>query len=480
MSHEISGIELLAAAIGWYQSNGAVTIPETGLLSGTRVRASVFHDIDHYNLESDKPNGISSVPGNAYPVLAGISLGFDSLTLAKIIKEHSMSLEQLDELDFDNRATTLIQLFERQNTHATPNHIYIEVFKAFAADPDLRLTIHDFFGSSQGIKECISIMHTEERDLWPASRIEEHTRQLMTPTDAMVDSEFSPFENLALRIALASDLPNQSPIDFLNRSGMLSEAVLRKQTGFFPLWEDLLNAATVIKQPLQVEILKAFTQVKDKETLDLLIRGLRSIASEMYDYDLDAEDVFDLLSEVFEGHPELSEVPNNVVFKLSLAPLQWSIDKPETVEKMNFFYDLVNSQQTLLSRVAHDLLARPAEHLGYGDYNVFSKLRNMNLPPQVIDFEPERLIHHILGSISTYKTSNEVTCEFKLGVDRWAMHNLEVMAELLMRDHQFDFSQFNDGDEASKVALIKGGFGIDLKTISRKARGQILEDVIGL
>ena len=480
MSYEISGNELLAAATGWYQSNGAVTIPEAGLLSGTRVRASVFHDIDHINLESDKRDGISSVPGNVYPVLAGISLGFDSLTLAKIIKEHSVSLEQLDDLDFDSRATTLIQLLEKQHIPATPNHLYIEVFKAFAADPDLRLTIHDFFASSQDIKECIGIMHTEERDLWPASRIEEHARLLMTPTDAMVDSEFAPFENLAMRITQASDLPNQNPIDFLKRSGMLSEAVLRKQTGFFPLWEDLLIAATVSKKPLQIEILKAFTQVDDKKTLDLLIRGLRSMAHEMYDYDLDAEDVFNLLSEVFEDHPELSEVPNSVVFKLGLVPLQWSIEDPEKVEKTSFFYDLVNSQQTLLSRVAHDLLARPAEHLGYGDYNVFTKLKNMNLPPQVIDFDPERLVNHILDSINTYKTHNEATCEYKLGVDKWAMHNLEVMAKLLMRDHQFEFSQFNHQDEASKVALIRAGFGIDRKTISRTARGQILEDEMGL
>jgi hypothetical protein len=470
----------LAAAIGWYQSNGAVTIPETGLLSGTRVCASVFHDIDHINLKSGKRDGISSVPGNVYPVLAGISLGFDSLTLAKIIKEHSVGLEQLDDLDFDSRVTTLIQLLEKQHIHATPNHIYIEVFKAFAADPDLRLTIHDFFASSQDIKECIGIMHTQERDLWPASRIEEHARLLMTPTDAMVDSGFAPFEKLAIRVTQASDLPNQNPIDFLKRSGMLSEAVLRKQTGFFSLWEDLLNASTVSKQPLQIEILKAFTQVQDKETLDLLIRGLRSMAHEMYDYDLEAEDVFDLLSEVFEGHPELSEVPKNVVFKLGLLPLQWSIEEPEKVDKTSFFYDLVNSQNTLLSRVAHDLLARPAEHLGYGDYNVFTKLKNMKLPAQVIDFNPERLVNHILDSINTYKTPNETTCEFKPGVDKWAMHNLDVMAKLLMRDHQFDYSKFNDRDEASKVALIKAGFDINLKTISRKARGHLLEDGMGL
>lgn len=480
MSYEVSGIELLAAAIGWYQSNGAVTIPEAGLIPGTKVRASTFHDIEHLNLRSDKGNGISSVPGNVYPVLAGIALGFDSVTLAKIIKDHEMTLEQLDDLGFDHRTTTLIRLFEKQYSPASPNHIYIEVIKAFAADPELRLTIHPFFGNSQDVKECIGIMHTEERDLWPASRIEEHAKRLMKPTDAMVDSEFSPFENLSSRTTQASDLPNQNPIDFISRSGMLSEAVLRKQTGFFSLWEDLLNAATVSKQPLQLEILRTFTEVEDKETLDLLIRGLRSMATEMYDYVLDAEDVFDLLCDLFYGHPALSEVPNNIVFKLGLAPLQWSIEEPEKVEKTSFFYDLVNNQQTLLSRVANDLLARPAEHLGYADYNAFSKLKNMDLPPQVIDFEPERLVNHILDSINTYKTPNKVTCELKLGVDKWATHNLEVMAKMLMREHQFDFSQFNHRDEASKVALIKAGFGIDRKTISRMARGIILEDEMGL
>jgi hypothetical protein len=82
--------------------------------------------------------------------------------------------------------------------------------------------------------------------------------------------------------------------------------------------------------------------------------------------------------------------------------------------------------------------------------------------------------------MSSYRTTNEIDCPTKLEMDEQALHTLEVMAKLLMRDHKFDYSKFNDRDEASKVVLIKAGFGLNLKTISRKARGDFLEDQLGL
>jgi hypothetical protein len=482
MSREVSGIELLAAAIGWYESNGAVPMPNKGILDGTRVNLSMFHMDDVYDLEdlsSDDNHGIASVPGNLIPFLAGISLGFDSITLATIIKEHSIDLEQINDPHFQDAGETIIQLYEQERITASPTQINIEFFKAFAADPELCEILHDKVSNDPGSMECIGLMHTDESDLWPVARIEEHARLIMTPTKRVVKSVFVSFDFVSSRPERIAELPNQSPIDFLKRSGMLSEAVLRKQTGFFSFWEDLLYVATN-DQPFQADVLKAFTQVTDKETVDLLIRGLLSTTSETFESTIDAELVHSLLSEIFANAPAFSPVLNSVIFKLNLLPLQDELDETETFEEGDFYDELVNNQQTLVSRVAKELLARPAEHLGYGDYAVLTKLTNMNLPAQVIDFEPERLVNHILDSIKSFKTPNEVTCEAKQGVDGSAMHSLAVMAKLLTRDHEFDFSQFNHHDDDSKVALIKAGFNIDLKSLGRKGRGQVLEDGMGL
>lgn len=483
MSQEMSGIELLAAAIGWYQSNGPAPIPKKNvIIAGTRVNAAIFHQQGQYDLQdqsSDDDYGIRAVPGNVIPVLAAISLGFDSVTLAKIITEHSVALDQIDDLEFEDAGISILQLHQNQHALASPTQINIEIFKAFAADPVLCGDLHDKVSNDPNSMECIGLMHTNESDLWPVARIEEHTRLIMTPTKRVVKSEFVSFDFVSSRPERIAELPNQSPIDFLKRSGMLSEAVLRKQTGFFSLWEDLLYVATN-DQPFQAQILKAFAEVTDKETVDLLVRGLLSTTSETFESNIDAELVHSLLSETLANAPAFAPVLSSVIFKLNLLPLQWEIDETEIIEDGDFYNELVNDQQTLLSRVAKELLSRPAEHLGYGDYAVFTKLTNMKLPAQVIDFEPECLVNHILDSIKSFKTPNEVTCEAKQGADGWAMHSLAVMAKLLLREHKFDFSQFNHRDDDSKVALIKAGFNIDLKSLGRKGRGQVLEDGMGL
>jgi hypothetical protein len=362
---------------------------------------------------------------------------------------------------------------------ATPVHINIEVIKAFAADPTLCAELHNNVSNNPHSMECIGLMHTDEISLWPVSRIEEHARLIMTPTKRVISSEFVSFDFVSSRPEQLSEIPNQSPIDFLKRSGMLSEAVLRKQTGSFSLWEDLLYVATT-GQSLQIDMLKAFTKITDKDTVDLIIRGLLSVNAGTLESPMDQEDVSTLLHHTFKDSPAFSQVLDSTVLKLSLLPEVIDAGYGNTYQPSALTHAVLSKPEKLLSRVANELLARPAEHLGYSEYRVFSTLLDMDIAPHVIDFDPERLLNHMLDSISTYRTSNTIICETKLFVDTCALNGLEAIAKLLMPYHTFDCSKFNDRDEASKVALIKAGFGIDRKTISRTARGQILEDEMGL
>ena len=487
MSKEITGNDLLAAAIGWYRSNGALPIPEKGILAGTRVNASEFHDFDEFELDpisndtddgSSKDDAICQIPGNVFPALAAISLGFDTGTLAQIFIDHSISLSAIRELSFNSETTTPILLFNQNNTPASPVIICIEAIKALASDPDLRHGMYKSATFNPSSRESIGLMHTNEHCLWPSARIEEHAANVMTPKAH--HDEFVSFEFIASRPGQVSEFPNRNPIDLIRRAGMLTEPLIRKQTGLFSSWEDLLYSASD-NQPMQIEMLKALTRVTDKPTIDLAVRGLLSATADSFEDDLDAEAIHPLLKSIFKGHSAFSPVLKSLAFKMNLIPLHCY---PNELDVMNqnpaIFKDITSNQKTLVSRVAKEMLARPADHLGYSDYNVFRKLSLMTLPPQAIDFDPVQLVNHILDSISTYRTTNEITCPTKLGLDQWALDNLEVMAKLLMRDHQFDCSKFNDRDEASKVALIKAGFGIDLNTISRKARGHLLEDGLGL
>jgi hypothetical protein len=482
MSYEIAGNELLAAAIGWYSSNGALQLPAKGRMPNSRMMGQMFYDDAEYDLkpgpESESNDGINIIKGRLFPALAAISLGFDSSSLAKIISDHKINLDDLFDLYFSSESSTPVML-STQNEFASPAYLFIEVIKAFASDFRLRQDLRRSVSERPSSREALALMHTNESTLWPSTRIEAHAEAVMHPKKNLDHGEFVPFEFIASRPEKRGELPNGSAIDLIRRSGMLTEPLLRKQTGLFFSWEDLLFAATK-DQPVQIEMLKSLVNVTDKQTVDLIVRGLLSASADSFEDGLEGEKVYSLLQSVLEGHAAFAPVLQSLAFKFNLIPLYMFPNELEILdENPEIFSDLINDQETLLSRVANELLARPAEHLGYGDYNVFRKLDLMNLPAQVINFDPEQLVGHILDSMNSYRTI-ETTCPTKLELDQWTLGSLEAMAKYLLRHHTFDACKFNGRDDASKVALIKAGFDINLKNISRKARGHLLEDQIGL
>jgi hypothetical protein len=480
MSYVLKGNDLLAAAIEWYRSNGFIPLPLEGLIPGSQINAALLHEDNEYDLFSDNNDGVSQVRGHVFPALAAISLGLDTISLAQICTEHKISLDDIRAMSFDSESSSPIILFNRDGVNASATTIHIEMYKAWASEPELRRELYRSTSWNPSSREALGLMHTNLINLWPSSRIKEHTDLLMTPKEKVSSNEFVSFEFIVSRPERLSEFPNGNPIDFIRRAGMLTEAMLRKQIGMYSSWEDFLYTAKS-GQGMPLEILKAMTRVTDKTTIGLIVRGFLSVSADAFEDVLDADAIYPILQSTFSGHKDFSPILDSTIFKLNLIPLDAYPDELDTWHGDSGVFDCIAiNQQTLISRVARELLNRPAEHLGHADYIVFQKLAMMNLPPQVIDFDPVLLVNHILDSISSYRTTNEIDCPTKLEMDEQALHTLEVMAKLLMRDHKFDYSKFNDRDEASKVVLIKAGFGLNLKTISRKARGDFLEDQLGL
>ena len=480
MNYVLKGNELLAAAIEWYRNNGSVPIPEQGVLPGTRINAALLYEDNEYDLLSDDNDGVEQIRGYAFPALAAISLGLETSTLAQICNDHGISLDDIRSMSFNSESSSPIILFKREGEKASATTVHIEMYKAFSSEPQLQRELYRSASWDPSSREALGLMHTNLNDLWPSSRIDQHADLLMTPKDDVKHQNFVAFEYIASRPEHLSEFPNGNPIDLIRRSGLITEPLLRKQTGLFTSWEDLLYTATN-GQTMQLDTLRAFTSVTDKPTVDRIVRGLLSVSADVFQDWLDADAIYLLLKSIFDGHKDFAPVLESIIFKINLILLDaYPDDLGIVYSNPALLEGITNSQKTLVSRVAKEMLVRPAHHLGYADYTVFQKLERMKLPSQVIDFDPEHLVNHILDSIISYRTTNNVICPNKQDVDQTALDSLEVMAKLLMRDHKFDYSKFNDRDEASKVALIKAGFGINLKTISRKARGHLLEDGMGL
>lgn len=485
MAH--TGNELLNAAIRWYRDNGAVQIPEYSKVGGTDVFGACYYQEELYEITSQdaegQANSINEVRGSTIPLLAAISLGFDSTTLSKIIDDHSIPLHEITGMSFDDSMTTGIPGSDGSKSTISPCRITIDAMRAFASNMDNWDTLSRSIRDKPFSRESLGIMHTGESALWPVSLINDHAQKIMTPSESPVWSTHIPFSYVASAPQARDEMPCGNPIELLRRSGMLSEPVLRKQTGLFDHWEDLVFTAGN-EHFMQLEILGSISKVQHKPTLDLITRGFRSISVDSTEDVLDSPLVYDTMKNALGKNPDFKIVLDSLILRLNLITIDRFSDTQyleDMAEDEELFTPLLVERHTLLSRVAEEFLARPVQQLGHSEYAAFRKLAGMNLPPQEITFSPEKLLNHLLDSLNTFVSPNKIDCAHKKDLDILAGESVRAMAGLLTRHHEFDHSQFDHRTENTKIHLVSGGFDIKKFTgISRKARGHLLEEQLGL
>lgn len=482
----ITGNNLLDVAIAWYRDNGAVQIPEFSKVGTSSVHGTCYYQDKDFDVkttfEDGSDNSINAVPGSVIPLLAAISLGFDSITLAKIISDHSIILQEITGMAFADSLTTGIQMADGSGL-LSPVKISIEAMKAFSINLDNWYTLSMSIRDKPFALESLGIMHTKESTLWPVNLITEHAEKVMTPSNGTIWSTYNGFDHTVSAPQARSELPNRSPIELLRRNGMLSEPVIRKQTGLFEHWEDLAFTAGN-EHEMQLEILQSLAMVAHKPTLDLITRGIRSISVDSTRDEMDGCLVYKTLKNALSANKAFDIVFDSRVLLLNMVTIT-SFEGNNLLEDMaaspDMFDPVLDQKHLLVSKIAQELLARPPHQLGYSDYAVFRKMRRMNLPPQAITFSPEKLVNHILDSMNTYVSPNKLDCVNKKNVDLLASEGISAMASLLINHHDFDYTQLDQRSENAKIHLIRGGFDIKKFTgLSNRAKGLILEEQMGL
>lgn len=484
-SPKITGTNLLNAATAWYRDNGAIKIPEYSKVGASSIHGSLFYDPEVYDItsqdEDGETNSIQGIPGYVIPLLAAISVGFDTQALLKITNEHGIFLEDITGMCFDHSQSTGISCHQDWSANLTPVRITIEATKAFSEDDEMYTLLRRSFPDKPSSRESLGVMHTKHSEIWPATLIEEHAKEIMTPTKGSVSSIWTPFAFTVSAPQTDDELPNNNPIELLRRSGMLSEPIIRKQTGLFDHWEDLAYTAGN-DHDMQIKIMTALTKVQHKPTLDLISRGLRSISVDASQDDIDGATIYNRMHEILGKHPVLGKAIENPILQLNMVRIDdYNRYLDIMCEDQGCFDRILTNEQTLVSRVAEDILARPAEHLGYSDYCALQKLSKMSLAPQIIKFSPEKLINHVLNSLETFVTPNVVKSPHKVHLDIQVLKSVEALASVLTRYSKIDASPFQGRSEAIKVDLVRGGFDIkDFPGISRRSRGLILENDLGM
>ena len=485
MSQEITGRDLLNAAIDWHKEHGAKPIPVTGTIGASKIDSSLFYGDENYFLktlsqeEHAKSDNISNIPARIIPLLAGISIGLSANEISEIIKHHEITLDAVTRIDFSSRRVDAIPSDNSPTSYLTNAAICTAVAKAFSIDPDMYEQLKNEMSGHHSGPMILGAMHIDSDEVWPAGMIEDHARMVMSET-----KEFTflrRFQGAVSEPRDISEFPKGSPAELINRSGMVTEAVLRKQTGYYDLWEDVVFEASYKSTP-QMEVLNYIARVEDPDELKLLKRGLLSLSADASHHEFVAQSFHETLVKHFGDNPEFDDVINSIILKLNLVPTsdyQMGIDSMS--EHMSLFDEVLNNQETLLSRVAQEILSRPENNLGLSELAVFSKLKLAKLPPQKITFSPEELINKLLDSWDNYVTSDRSRDRDKSRVDSHVSELIQDLIKQLSRNHVFDYEQFKHRSDNGKVLLIDSGLDVrKFKGLSRRALGRVLENDMGM
>jgi hypothetical protein len=480
MEH-VNAEPLLKLALEWYAEHGPTPIMiETEL--DLKGEGSVFYSTSRiFYLSESEDTQIQRIFGRLIPVLAGISFGFDSVTLAKIIKHQGVNA-QADVLEFGSSDDTALALQCENGRPASQSRIAIEFAKAFDADPDMRAEMIRNAKPYGSASKFLSYTHTSTPDLWPKALIQQNADLIHAPSaPALGIWQIDDCYETIKAPTCITDLPNSDPLTFFDRSGMFTDAVLRKSTDYFYQWEFLLKAASK-GHSLHIKMIEAIRDCDDEGFQRLAIRGLLSCIADATTADFTAYEVFTFLAENFGNAPVFSALFESVVFQVNAISL---CDYPKHLEYVPDIpclrESLLENQETLLSRIANELLNKPADHLGLAEYMVFSKVEKMSLPRQQITFIPEDLILHLLASLNTYRSPNPETVDDKIKVDLKAIHGFSSMMRLIQRSHQIDYTSLEHLAERDALVLVNNGLDVRKFTqLSRTARGKVLEAELGL
>lgn len=480
LSKTYSATTLLKTATQWLRENDGKPLPSEGHLC-PESNASFYSSQSYYLLPANG-NRLENIPGRLIPVLAGISLGLDSPSIARIINDHGVKPWHVTGLSLSNDAFAPIPLLKENIDQASGPRLFIEYAKACDTDDELRVELLDNTNAFPSAEMALANTHVETPAFWPSEMIKSHAQIIMTPTAGQIKNRVCTFETLITAPTMKTDMPHSDPLVLMRRTGMFDDVVLRKLTGRFSLWENMANLA-LRGQEVHIKMMGALRDIEDPKELAIVIRGLISCT-----VDLAASDFFEgygvlkLTQDLFKGNEHFKPFLESTIFKLNSVPLRrYSLDFEAMELRKELYQDILNHKETLLSRVANELLSRPADQLGYSDYLAISKIARLRLPKQEISFAPERLINHVLDSISTYLTPNDVLCRGKKDVDEAARDSLCALAGLVSKCNDLDYSALQDRSEDEKLKLIMGGLDVrKFDGLSRFSKAAILEQQLGL
>ncbi len=462
------GRELFTLAIEWFSENGSKAIPR-GSEDPEGIYTDFFDNKNEFSLE----HNIYNIRYNLIPVLAGMYLGFNSDSLSKIAADHKVKFFDIECLSFESEDVYCISNNENK-VKLTGTDIVIIAINAIIREKGFPIGL--FSQRETPSRIALAFMNSNYHESYPNHHICMHSDELKA---GLIFHDFDNFQYLPSRVERIDQIPNTNYVDFLVRSGMLNPVLIKKETGFFSSWEDVVSLSSKDEQSFSSKLLNFCSTTKSKH-LQEIKKGLLSISADSYEDEIDPYEFARKLHTLFQSS-SIPEICESIILKMNLVSYtDFENYEDHYSEHPELFKSILYDQGTFLNRLCSELIEIESSDLGYSQFTVFRRLSSMALPPQLpLSVKPEAVINHLLDGFNQYHIPNAVTKE-KRDVDELSGEGIKSLVSTLMMHFDLDPTAFKDQSEHSKLLLAKAGMDIDGLELGNHSKGIMLEVSLGI
>lgn len=486
LDNDDEALELLAIAEAWYLERGTSEIPEdpdTKIYELSSDQKRLFPLLFESNVGYTLTYGaeqVTSVPGRLIPFMVGLKLGLSDDALLKIMGHHEVEFQDVlapsvDPLDHGYSEILVTAAGESVNE----TDFTIKLFQIFSKLHSRHEELECF--KEVGSRYTMAFIHTGLSDHWPCHKIERQGELSSTAFDGSVELPDHDYGSIIHRLEKHSHFPNHNMMDFLKRSGMLTQNVVKKDTVLYTLWEALIESALDGDKAPEA-LLDYCANHPNPGTRATIKRALLSLTESPYIMLPEPEELIPYLQKKFTER-DYAPVFESAIFLLNIVREDDVETMLASIHGLPSYQKLLANPELILAQMAKEILAIPAADLGFSQLSAFRKMGCFGFPMQQIKgFTPEVLVNHILDGLNSYCTPNHVTgYSGKPSLDTDAKNGLKSLVGMLTLSHKFDCNQFADRSLAEKRLLIDGGINVkEMKGLSLPELGQLFSQDLNL
>ena len=483
--YDYEALELLAIVEAWYLEHGTDEIPEHPESTHhklTDAQKKLFPLLFESNFGYCFKYGgdhVMNVPGRLIPFFVGLKLGLSETVLFRAMGHHDVALEDIMSpaygVDNDGYPVVLVTA-DGQSINET--EFNINLFKTFSRLHS-RHEEFDVFDSTS-TRYTLAVMHTEVEHNWPRAIMERRSYISLNSGNQAIYLPSEDFGFMQSRLEKLSYLPNSNMMDYLNRSGMLTQSVIQKDTVLYTMWEELLGLCVKGKQVPEA-LLEFAIGHPNQATRAEVKKALLSMGEDPQEFLPPLEDLIPYLQKKLTE--EFADVLDSPIFMLNIVPTFDPESMLDGVRNLPNYRKLLANPELILSKVAQELLALPVSDLGYSQMQVFGKMSSFDFPAQRVEgFSPEALVNHLLDGLKAYCCPSRISGQsHKPSLDRDVQNSLKSLVQMLMLSHTFDCNHFADRPLTDKRLLIDGGIDVkDMKGLSLPELGHLFGQDLNL